>query len=208
MLNRFRSALLAGFAGLSVLAGAIAPAAAVGPIQSSIQVYPQWNTYNATIAALTPASSATDFFTLTGSATKVIYVRSIGCTGTSTTVASQIVSAMVRSTADTLGTSTGSPAAVPLDSNFPAATATVLAYTANPTTGTLVGNVGSGLLQTPAPASIAAGNGLYFNFLQVNGDQPIVLRGTSQVLALNAGGSSFSSGAALTCSVTWTERSS
>ena len=205
MLNRFRSALLAA----TIFAASLAPAFAVGPGQSVINVYPQWNTYNATIAALTPVASATDFFTLTGSATKVIYVRAIGCTGTSTTVASLIVSAMVRSTADTLGTSTGSPAAVPLDSSFPAATATVLAYTANPTVGTLVGNVGSGLLQTLAPAS-ANGfpNGLYFNFLQVNGDQPIVLRGTSQVLALNAGGNSFSSGANLTCSVTWTERSS
>lgn len=206
MLNHFRHALLA--AGALLLASSLAPAGAVGPIQSQLQVYPQWNTYNATIASLTPAASATDFFTITGSATKVIYVRSIGCTGTSTAAASQVITELVRSTADSGGTSTGSPAAVPLDSNFPAATATVLAYTANPTTGTSVGSVNTGLLQTPAPASIGAANGLFFSYLQKDGDQPIVLRGTSQVLALSAGGTSFASGTSLSCSVTWTERNS
>ena len=32
------------------------------------------------------------------------------------------------------------------------------------------------------------------------------LRGTGQILALNAGGASFTSGASLTCRVTWTEQ--
>ena len=203
MRNRLRSAVLALAAAL-VLGTSVAPALAVGPIQSQLTVYPQWNTYSASIVTMTPASSATDFFTITGSATKVVYVRTIGCTGVSTSAAAIAVSATVRSTADTLGTSTA-PVVVPLDSTFPAGTAVVAAYTANPTLGTSVGIANVGLMQTLAPASTGV-NGLFFNYLQKDGDQPIVLRGAAQQLALNAGAASFASGTALTCTVTWTER--
>lgn len=201
MTNRFLSALLAA----TFLAAAAVPASAVGPNQTFLQVYPQFQTYSATQAQLTPAASATDFFTITGSATKTVYVKQIGCTGTSTAAASQIITAVKRSTADTLGTSTGSPAVVPLDSLNAAGTATVLAYTANPTTGTAVGSVDTGLLQTLAPAS-ANVNGLFFNYSDVSATQPVVLHGITEVLALNANGASFAAGTSITCKVVWSER--
>ncbi len=162
-------------------------------------------TYSAVITGLTPAASATDFFTITGSATKIIQVRSIGCTGTSTAAGALAVTAIERSAADTGGTSTA-PAAVPLDSTDAAATAVVAAYTANPSAlGTSVGAVASGLLMTIASAS-ANMNGVGFTYHPDDVNQTPTLRGTGQILALNAGGASFTSGASLTCRVTWTEQ--
>lgn len=214
MLNRFRSALLAGVAAITMFAGALAPAVAVGPAQTQMTVFPQYNTYSAVITALSPAASATDFFTITGSATKQVWIRTIGCTGTTTTVASQQITLQLRSVADTGGTST---APVPIQLNpamigqiavqpTVAATAVVAAYTVNPTTGTAVGPVDGGLLQTPAPASIGAANGLFFSYPVTAADAPLVLNGAAQQIALNAGGNSLSSGASLTCKVVWTER--
>ena len=209
MINRFRSALLAATA----LLAAASPALAVGPGQTQMSVYPQYNTYQAVITALAPAASATDFFTITGSATKQVWVRSIGCTGTTTTVASQQVTLQLRSTADTGGTATN-PVAIQTNAGMigaigtvpsVAATAVVAAYTANPTVGTAVGPVDGGLLQTPAPASIGAANGLFFSYPLTGADAPLVLTGATQQVALNAGGSSLSSGASLTCKVVWTE---
>lgn len=210
MLNRLKSALLA----TALLAASLAPALAGPAINNTQQVYPQWNTYSAVITGLTPASSATDFFTITGSATKQVWIRSIGCTGTSTAAASEAITLQLRSANDTGGTSTN-PTAVQLNGGWngpigtlpavTAATAVVAAYTANPTTGTSVGPVAEGLLQTPAPASIGSANGLTFSYPITNGDAPLVLNGAAQQVALNAGGNSLSSGTSLSCQVTWTE---
>lgn len=159
----------------------------------------QRNTYAAVVTALAPAASATDFFTITGAAGKIVQVREIGCTGTSTAAGSLAVTLTKRSTANSAGTST-TMTNVPFNSGNAAASAVVKAYTANPTTGTAVGVIASGLLATVAPASSGV-NGFDLRFT----DQLPTLVSASQVLALNAGGASFTSGASLTCRVVWTE---
>jgi hypothetical protein len=199
MLNSFRSALLAA----TILVASAAQSFAVGPISTTISVYPQAPTYSASILTLTPAASSTDVFTITGSATKGVYPISMGCTGVSTAAASQQVQLILRSTANSAGTSTA-PTVAQYDSTAAAATATVAAYTANPTVGTQAGIVGAGLLQTVAPAS-AGVNGITFNFNQITAPQPLVLRGTTQVLSFSLGGVSAAAGTSLTCNVTWTE---
>lgn len=161
-------------------------------------------TYSASIVGLSPAASATDFVTLTGSATATLRVLHAECSGISTANATATVEALVRSTANSAGTPSAMTA-VPHDSNDPAASGSVTAYTANPTTGTLTGIVRAGKLTTVTAASTTVAQPvLAWDFGQGIG-QEVVLRGTGQVFALNGAGASFTSGASLNCSVTWTE---
>jgi hypothetical protein len=90
-------------------------------------------TYSAAKVGLVPAASATDIFTITGSASKIIRVTHIEITATTTaaTAAALDILLLKRNVANTGGTSTGSPTPVPHDINAPAVSATVLAYTAN-----------------------------------------------------------------------------
>ena len=189
-----------------LLAALLASVAQIAPASAQLTtVQPQRRTtYSATIAALTPAASATDFFTLTGSATKTIWVHGAGCSGISTAAAQANIAALKRSTANTSGTSTA-PTAVAHDSTSAAATATVAAYTANPTVGTLVGIVRGARFATDAAATnTTAPGGVTWRFGDV-WTMPIVLRGAAQVFALNGNGASFASGASLTCWVEWSE---
>lgn len=196
-MRRFLSATV-GFTLLALFtASAFAQTQNVQPIRRP--------TYSMVASAIAPAASATDFVTLTGSATKTIWVHEAGCSGTSTAAATHVIVALKRSTANSGGTS-AALTEVPHDSSMSAATATGLSYTANPTTGTLVGNVGAQMLTTSEAASLTGNAGLVrFQFGEDGWTQPLVLRGTSQVFALNGAGASFASGTALTCWVTWSE---
>ena len=147
-------------------------------------------TYSAAITGLVPVTAATDIFTLTGSATKLVKVTRIAITGSTTLATMPIlpIQLLKRSTADTSGTSTA-PTIVPHDSNNAAATATVLAYTANPTTGTLVGvirNYRMMLQFTPFTATDFPISLPYVeDFGVMRPAQPPILRGTAQVFAVN-----------------------
>jgi hypothetical protein len=163
-------------------------------------------TYSATVTGLVPAASATDFLTVTGVAGHIVRVTRAECSGTATAAGSAAVVALVRSTADSGGTST-SPTAVAADSTDTAALAAVKAYTANPTAGTLVGNVRAAFLGLAANASAVAAPSLVWTF----GDRSttrvgVVLRGANQVFALNGNGASFPAGTSLSCSVEWIEQ--
>lgn len=162
-------------------------------------------TYSAAVTALAPAASATDFLTVTGSATAAVRIDRVSCSGISTAAATATVNALVRSTANTVGTS-AAMTAVPHDSFDGAATATALSYTANPTTGALVGVIRSGKLSTNTAATSAFGaQTLTWDFNPYGPQQEVVLRGIAQVFALNGAGASFTAGTALNCDVTWTE---
>jgi len=162
-------------------------------------------TYSAATASLTPASSATDFFTLTGSASTTVTVHRVACNGIATAAGVDTIVGLVRSTANTGGTST-SLTAVPNDSNNAAATAVARSYTANPTTGTAVGNVFAlPIALNTAASSAFDSRGILAEFGNKPYQQPITLRGVTQVFALNNGGSSFPSGTALSCFVEWSE---
>lgn len=156
-------------------------------------------TYSASVVNLVPALTPTDVFTITGSNTKIIKIRSISfsCTQTNNTVRDVLV--IKRSTANTGGTSTAS-AAVPHDSLFAAATASVLSYTANPTLGTAVGTILADKIQYPATnekVSFAQARPFELQY-------PIVLRSTSEVIAVNLNAVT-SAGALCNGNVRWTE---
>lgn len=163
-------------------------------------------TYHATTGALTPPASATDLFTIYGSASKTIAVNHIECGGQATTSSSKPIQLALRSTANTGGT-TQAPSIVSSDQNDPTTpTATVLAYTAVPTTGTLIGYLRHGVLNLPAAAAVGTPP-LSWDFgpQSRNFGKDIILRGTNQGLAVNGLGAAFPSGSTIYCSVEWTE---
>ena len=159
-------------------------------------------TYAASVNGLVLAALATDIFTITGSASKTIRVTQVRFNAIQTTAAQVGVVLLRRSTADTAGTSTVQ-AAVPYDTANAAATATVTAYTANPTTGTLVGNLFVQRVFVPGMATATDAQGLSETFGDF-GQQPFVLRGVAQQLAINLAGVTVTGGAA-SITVEWTE---
>ena len=160
-------------------------------------------TYSAVGTAFTLAATATDAFTITGSGTKTIKVKRISISGTNTGNTNALFLLVKRSTADTGGTSS-TLTAVPSDSNNAAATASVKSYTANPTLGTTVGTVRGSYLFMPALASTNVVSRMDFDFTQ-EGAQPLILRGTGEVLAVNMNGATITGTTVLTISVTWVE---
>lgn len=159
-------------------------------------------TYSAAITGLAPAASATDLFTITGSGTKTVKVLRVQVSGTATAAGAYDFQLIKRSTANSGGTST-SPAAVPHDTNDAAATATINAYTANPTLGTTVGTVRSikGTVTTAAGAISNVPSEVDFN---TRGGEPWTLRGTSQVLALNLNAATMTGGS-VNIDIEWIE---
>lgn len=166
-------------------------------------------TFSAAITGLVPVTAATDIFTVTGSATKLVKVTRLVITGSTTLAANVIlpITLLKRSTADTAGTSTA-PTRVAHDSNNAAVTATVLAYTANPTTGTLVGafrNHRMTLQLTPQSATDFPISLPYIEDFGQRGSQPIVLRGIAEVFAVNLAAIATITGWLFDISVEWTE---
>lgn len=147
-------------------------------------------TYSAAATAFAPAASATDVFTITGSASKTIRVTKIEMSATQTTAGNNEVLLVKRSTANSGGTS-ATPTIVPHDSSSAAGTAVVRSYTANPTTGTLVGAVASVKMFV---STTATENQKQIWDFGIRPSQAIVLRGTSQVLAINLNAATWTGG--------------
>lgn len=161
-------------------------------------------TYAASITALASAASCTDLFTITGSSTKTVRVTRLEISGQATTAAAAQVILLVRSSANLTGTST-TPTVVPYDSNSAAGTAVVKAYTVNPgTLGSLVGNIKSAYVFLAAPATATVASEPLFLDFGVRPSQAIVLRGTSQVLAINLNSATVTGGA-FDINIEWTE---
>jgi len=162
-------------------------------------------TYAASGVGLAVANAATDIVTLTGSATKTIRITKVEFTGTvASTAGTLAVVFAVRSAADTTGTST-TTAAVPYDSTSAAATGVVKAYTANPGgLGTLVANVETIKVFCVAAAATAGGDRAVVHF-GLRPAQAIVLRGTTQIFAINLGASTLLNGGSVDYAIEWTE---
>ena len=166
------------------------------------------NTYSVS-GSFVPVASATDIAILPGSATKTIKVLrvKVQLSSTSTTAQNIVAQLLKRSTANSGGT-TGTATVVPHDSNNATLTASPLFYTANPTTGALVGAVDTGILSTQnAPTAGTAGypqNEWVVDYT-APGMQPIVLRGVAQGLAVNLGGVSVTATATAKVTYTYTE---
>jgi len=166
-------------------------------------------TYQASTAGLTNSGLATastsDFFTIQGSATKIVTVTEISCTGTATALSIADILLIKRSTADT-GTSV-TLTNVPNDSGSPAATALVKTWATTPTPGTPVGTIRASkflLAANPTPAVTPVAP-LRWQFGDSPYEQAVVLRGVAQTLALGVGAAALAAGAAVNCNVTWTE---
>lgn len=166
---------------------------------------PNRTSYSATKLGLVVAASATDIATLTGSATKIIRVTHVEYSGLATTILNTDVQLIVRTTADTGGTSTA-PAAIPHDQNAAAATAAVAVYTANPTV-----NDGTArpirsqkaLHNLAAPTAGSESTRVVWDFMN-RPSQAIVLRGVAQQLAINLNGATIA-GPSVDVSFEWTE---
>lgn len=198
-MKMFRS-FLAGACALALLSSVAAEAQS---INSSVNDYPgQRPFYSSVTVALTPAASATDFFSISGSASRPIRVLGLRCDGLSTALGNAFVQAVKRSTLDTGGTST-TPAASAYNSTslatFPAS-AVVKAYTVNPSAlGTTAGVIAEGYVVTGT--ATAGGTALVFDFSSQN----VILNSATEVIALNANAASFPTGASLNCRAQWSE---
>jgi hypothetical protein len=157
-------------------------------------------TYSAS-AEFTAGTTPTDVFTLTGSATKTIKIRKITLGLTVTSGVNLGIFVVKRSTANSGGTSTTRDA-VPWDSNNAAATAVCRAYTANPTLGTLTGNLQTALAYASGGGTIGS-TPLVLEYTGT-AQQPLTIRGTSQLIAINMGGVTRA-GNSIRATVIWTE---
>ena len=160
-------------------------------------------TYSSSVISLAAANNATDIFSITGSASKTVRVTRIGICATQTTAGYVTLQLAKRSSVNSTGTAI---TAVPHDSSSSSATALVQSYTANPgSLGALVGYVRS--LKLFAPTTTTAGvNTEEFDFGNTP-SQAIVLRGASQVLAINLNATTYA-GNNFSLYVEWTEDNS
>lgn len=163
--------------------------------------------YRAAITGLAAVTGCTDLFTIAGSATKTVRITRVEFSGTEATAAQYLdVLGIVRSTVDTAGTKTN-PTAVPLDSNDPAATATVAAYTANPTLGTTVATVRADKVLLALTGTPTQPDRLVWDF----GNRPskdLVLRGAAQQFAINLNGVAIANATLIDIAIEWTEDNS
>jgi len=157
-------------------------------------------TYSAVANSIVPTTAATDLVTIYGSATKTINILNVWVTGVQTTAGQAQVLLIKRSTVNTAGTSTA-PAKIPYDSNDAAATATFLAYTANPTLGTAIGNIRGDRAFLPGLATATDAQGLYWSF--ING-KSMILRGVNQGVCINLNGATLAGGS-INVTIEWTE---
>lgn len=150
--------------------------------------------YMAASTFVAPAASTTDLFEIFGSSTKTVKVLRVEIAYYSAAAASAIDECFLvrRSTANSGGTST-SLTAIKLDTNNGSATVnSIKSYTANPTTGTLVGTLTSqcfSAITIPASGNIAIQGQPRLVLFDANlAGQPIVLRGTSEGVCVNFNG--------------------
>ena len=153
---------------------------------------------------VTPVATATDVLVLSGSATKVIRVTKISVVGTATAASIYDHYVIKRTAANTGGTST-SVTAAQSDSTDDAQAATLRLYTANPSAlGTGISVEGAKTYLSAGATPGAAALPHVYTFGSRN-DKALVLRGTTESLAMNFGGQAVPSGASIYISIEWTE---
>lgn len=148
------------------------------------------------------ADSATDVFTIAGSAKGKVKVTRITLSGIATAAASALVNIIKRGAVDTGGTATN-PTKVARDSAVAEPSfATVNAYTANPTINNTVGTVHSVYLKL-GTSSAPPQQTEVIDFMS-NGLSPIVLRSAAEQLAVNFNGATYAGGY-VSCTFEWME---
>lgn len=132
--------LLGSVAGLLFATSALAQCPGINCTlsQNGLAFIAKSKTYHAISVSLVPASAATDIFCLNGSTTKTVHLDQVWVSGFSGTAITVPVIIKLNHSLDTGGTAaTGLALPVPASaiSTDPASTATLTAYTANPTIG-------------------------------------------------------------------------
>lgn len=201
---------------IGALIGAlVAPASAqvnvvpsVGLITSTLTK----NTYNAVSIGLVPAASATDIFCIAGSATKLVKVTGLsiyGVAGTLTTVPAVILRRSIVDSAGTAASTIANPANTigKSDTSNPASTATLIAYTANPTINDASPTyIRAAYFTTPTVAAGTTAPSTVFTFGAnlPQFTQQLTLRGIADQVCLNLQAASITSGV-VNITINWTE---
>jgi len=199
-----KSSLLPSVLGQATMANSLA--AVVASNQSDVPVKLWGNTatisprktFSASSGAFTVDSSPTDIFEIYGSASKTIYVTKVVVSGNQTSASSSDVLILLRSTANSGGTSS-TLTNVPHVSGD-TATAVVKSYTLNPTTGTLIGNIHYEKMFIPA----ATGPCTPLVWQANNFCKPVALTSETMGLCVNFGAVTRS-GNSVCVSVEWFE---
>lgn len=151
-------------------------------------------TYQISAPYITPATSPTDIFQILGSSTKTVEILkvwiSLYADNGGGTTANCAVYLLKRSTAGSGGTSTAITP-LPSDSSDGAATCSAKYFTANPTVGTLVGQAAA---YNSSALYSAGGNAIQVIYEAPITGKPIVLRGTSENVVINLGGTTIYTG--------------
>ncbi|MBV8656613.1 MAG: hypothetical protein JO142_02200 [Burkholderiales bacterium] len=160
-------------------------------------------TYGVVGVAATPAAAATDFVTLSGSASKTVRVKRVAVSGLATTAGTMDVSLVKRTAANTAGTSSA-PTIGQHDSTDAAATAAVAQYSVNPT------GVGTGVAikNQKLNFGLAGASGTIVWDFSTRNDKAVVLRGASQFLAINLNGQAVPAGGSISYEIEWEEDNS
>jgi hypothetical protein len=159
--------------------------------------------YGFSVYAMSPAATATDIVTLSGSATKVIRVRQIVVSGVATGAGNVPIVIHRRTAANTGGTST-TPTPGQRDGTDDAATAVVRQYSANASAlGASIGAIDGGRLGVSATGS-ASIDRFVAQYGWINEKSP-VLRSATDFLAINLNGAALPAGLVLDVGIWWTE---
>jgi hypothetical protein len=145
--------------------------------------------YSAT-GNVTVAASATDVAAIFGNVTTTVQVTKIKVTGIQTTTGTPEVLLIVRSTANSGGSSSNMSVARHEQADS-ANSSTPITYTANPTPGTSAGTLRRAYLPVGSAASALSGE---FIFEARDEIKPIVLSGTAQGLVVNLNGVTVTGG--------------
>lgn len=206
-MHRLAAILLASAMATSAIAQGVNSVPQMGTI-SSIS---KRQTFAAASIGLVPAASATDFFCISNSSSKNIHVTRINVSGTAGTLVTAPITLVHRQTLDSGGTAatgTAAPTATPMAFTNASATATLTAYTANPTVNdTSPGYYRSAYLTLP---TTAAGTGIFpiewhFSTYEDQFDQGLdLIKGITGQYCLNLNTVSITSGS-LHVDIEWSE---
>jgi hypothetical protein len=155
-------------------------------------------TFGASKLGLVPAATPTDIAVLSGNASNTVIPIYVSVSCTQTTAGIVDIQLYVRTTADTSGTSTGSPSSIAYDQNNSAAVSSVLTYTANPTVNDGTNRPVDAQKLGVMAAATATPSDIYV--WRPSMGQSVVLRGTAQQLAVNLNAVTLTGGS---CSVVY-----
>jgi hypothetical protein len=170
-------------------------ARSIVPFEHSIRGY-------RSVVLFTPAATSTDILDLYGNGTTTVEVRRISIHGIATSTAEDLMYIVKRSTANTGGTR-AAMTAVPMDAVWAAASSVPGSYSANPTTGTLIGNIG--VAYVPLVTTAGGSESGHEWCFGINGTPPLRLIGTSQGIAINRNSVAVPAGMSIAVEIEWVE---